>query len=130
MIKLQEFAAPAGRLFIAVMFFMAGLSKMFAYQSTQGYMEALGVPGALLPLVILTEVGLGLAVVVGFKTRLAALGLAGFSILSAIIFHADFSDQMQMTMFMKNVAIAGGLLFLIAHGAGAYSLDSRLAKNA
>jgi len=128
--KLQEFAAPAGRLLIAVMFFMSGLNKIFAYEGTQGYMEAMGVPGALLPLVILTEVLLGLAVIVGFKTRLAAFGLAGFSIVSAILFHANFNDQMQMIMFMKNVAISGGFLFLIAHGAGAWSLDNRLAKSA
>jgi putative oxidoreductase len=128
--KLQEFAAPAGRLLIALMFFMSGLNKIFAYEGTQGYMEAMGVPGALLPLVILTEVLLGLAVIVGFKTRLAAFGLAGFSIVSAILFHANFSDQMQMAMFMKNVAISGGFLFLIAHGAGAWSLDNRLAKSA
>lgn len=128
--KLQEFAAPAGRLLIAVMFFMSGLNKIFAYEGTQGYMEAMGVPGALLPLVILTEVLLGLAVIVGFKTRLAAFGLAGFSIVSAVLFHANFNDQMQMIMFMKNVAISGGFLFLIAHGAGAWSLDNRLAKSA
>jgi putative oxidoreductase len=127
--KLQEFAAPAGRLLIALMFFMSGLNKIFAYEGTQSYMEAMGVPGALLPLVILTEVLLGLAVIVGFKTRLAAFGLAGFSIVSAILFHANFSDQMQMVMFMKNVAISGGFLFLIAHGAGAWSLDNRLAKS-
>ena len=128
--QLQTFASPIGRLFIAVMFFMAGLNKIFAYQGTLGYMEAMGVPGVLLPLVILTEVILGLAIIVGFKTRLAAFGLAGFSLVSAILFHADFSDQMQMTLFMKNVAIAGGFLFLVANGAGAYSLDNRLAAKA
>ncbi|MEH6347580.1 MAG: DoxX family protein [Bermanella sp.] len=128
--QLQTLASPLGRLFIAVMFFMAGLSKIFAYQGTVGYMEAMGVPGALLPLVILTEVVLGLAIIVGFKTRLAAFALAGFSLVSAILFHANFSDQMQMTLFMKNVAIAGGFFFLVAHGGGAYSLDNRLAKSA
>ncbi len=128
--QLQTLASPLGRLFIAVMFFMAGLSKIFAYQGTVGYMEAMGVPGALLPLVILTEVVLGLAIIVGFKTRLAAFALAGFSLVSAILFHANFSDQMQMTLFMKNVAIAGGFFFLVAHGGGAYSLDNRLATSA
>jgi putative oxidoreductase len=93
-------------------------------------MEAMGVPGALLPLVILTEVVLGLAVIVGYRTRLAAIGLAGFTLLSAFLFHADFGDQMQMIMFMKNVAVAGGFLFLVAHGAGAWSLDGRLARSA
>lgn len=128
--KLQTLAAPAGRLFIALMFVMAGFNKIFAYDGTQGYMEAMGVPGGLLPLVILAEVVLGLAVIVGYQTRLAALGLAGFSIISAILFHGNFADQMEMTMFMKNFTIAGGFLFLVANGAGALSLDNRLAKSA
>ncbi len=127
--KVQEFAAPLGRLLISFMFVMAGISKIGGYEGTQGYMEAMGVPGMLLPLVILTEVGLGLAVIVGYKTRIAALGLAGFCILAAILFHANFSDQMQMIMFMKNIGLAGGFLFLVAHGAGAYSLDNRLANS-
>jgi len=70
---------------------------------------------------------LGLAVIVGYRTRLAAFGLAGFSLLSGAIFHGNFGDQMQMIMFMKNVAIAGGFLLLVANGGGAYSLDRRLA---
>ncbi len=123
--KLQELAAPVGRLLIAVIFFMAGFNKVFSYTDTHGYMEAMGVSGGLLPLVILIEVVLGLAVIVGYKTRLAAIGLAGFSLVAAVLFHADFNDQMQMTMFMKNFAIAGGFLLLTAHGAGAYSLDNR-----
>ena len=86
------------------------------------------VPGGLLPLVIVTEIVLGLAVIVGYRTRLAAFGLAGFTLLSGILFHANFGDQMQMIMFMKNLAIAGGFLFLVAHGAGAWSLDNHLTQ--
>ena len=127
--KVQEFAAPLGRLLISFMFVMSGISKIGGYEGTQGYMEAMGVPGMLLPLVILAEVGLGLAVIVGYKTRIAAFGLAGFCILAAILFHANFSDQMQMIMFMKNIGLAGGFLLLVAHGAGAYSLDNRLADS-
>ena len=127
MSKLQELASPLGRLFIALIFLVSGLNKISGYEGTQGYMEAMGVPGGLLPLVILTEVVLGLAVIVGYRTRLAAFGLAGFSLLSGAIFHGNFGDQMQMVMFMKNVAIAGGFLLLVAHGGGAYSLDRRLA---
>jgi len=127
--KVQEFAAPLGRLLISFMFVMSGISKIGGYEGTQGYMEAMGVPGMLLPLVILAEVGLGLAVIVGYKTRIAAFGLAGFCILAAILFHANFSDQMQMIMFMKNIGLAGGFLLLVAHGAGAYSLDNRLANS-
>ena len=127
--KLQALAAPAGRLLIALIFFISGINKISGYEGTQGYMEAMGVPGGLLPLVIVTEIVLGLAVIVGYRTRLAAFGLAGFTLLSGILFHANFDDQMQMIMFMKNLAITGGFLFLVAHGAGAWSLDNRLAKN-
>ena len=127
--KLQALAAPVGRLLIALIFFISGINKISGYEGTQGYMEAMGVPGGLLPLVIVTEIVLGLAVIVGYRTRLAAFGLAGFTLLSGVLFHANFDDQMQMIMFMKNLAITGGFLFLVAHGAGAWSLDNRLANN-
>jgi len=87
----------------------------------------MGVPGALLPLVIATELGGGLLIVLGLWTRLAALALAGFSLLAALLFHSNLGDQMQMILFLKNFAIAGGFLFLFAHGAGAWSLDARRA---
>lgn len=125
---LQTIAAPAGRVLISLMFVYYGLNKLFGYAGTQGYMEAMGVPGALLPLVIATEVLGGLAVMLGWHTRVAAFLLAGFTLLSALLFHANFGDQAQMINFMKNVAIAGGFLMIVAYGAGAYSLDSR-AKN-
>jgi putative oxidoreductase len=91
-------------------------------------MDSMGVPGALLPLVIALEVLGGLAIIVGWQTRWVALALAGFTVLSAIIFHANFSDQNEMGNFMKNVAIAGGFLFLFVNGAGSSSLDNRKAK--
>ena len=125
---LQNFAAPTGRFFLAIMFFMSGLTKISQYGTTQGYMEAMGVPGSLLPLVILTEALGGLAIILGWKTKYVAIALAGFSVLSAILFHADFSNQAEMTNFMKNIAIAGGFLTLFVHGAGAYSLDNRANK--
>jgi putative oxidoreductase len=125
---LKIFAAPTGRFFLAIMFFMSGLTKISQYAGTQGYMEAMGVPGFLLPLVILTEAFGGLAIILGWKTKYVALALAGFTVLSAILFHADFSNQAEMTNFMKNIAIAGGFLTLFVHGAGAYSLDNRAIK--
>lgn len=125
--KLHDYGELAGRILIAAIFIQAGWGKIGGYDGTQGYMEAMGVPGALLPLVILTELGGGLLVVLGLWTRLAALALAGFSLLSAILFHWNFGDQVQAIMFMKNVAIAGGFLFLFAHGAGRLSLDARRA---
>lgn len=127
MLQLQSFAGPAGRVFIALIFVMFGLNKIFNYGATAGWMEAVGVPGALLPLVIILEVLGGIAIIVGWQTRLIALALAGFSVLSALIFHANFADQAEMANFMKNIAIAGGFLFLFANGAGAYALDNRKA---
>ena len=127
--NLSTFAAPTGRVFLSMVFIMSGLTKISQYAGTQGYMEAMGVPGALLPLVILTEVIGGLAVLLGWKARIAAFVLAGFSMVSAMLFHADFSNQMEMTNFMKNFTIAGGFLLIVAHGAGAFSLDNR-AKSA
>ncbi len=127
--KLQQFSAPTGRVLLATMFFMAGLTKITGYAGTQGYMEAMGVPGMLLPLVIILEVFGGLAIMLGFKTRLVAFALAGFSIISAVLFHADFSDQMQMTLFMKNISIAGAFLILVAQGPGAYALDNKASNS-
>lgn len=123
---IQQLTAPLGRFLISAIFIMAGANKIGAYEGTQGYMEAMGVPGGLLPLVIIAEIGLGLAVLIGYQARLAALGLAGFSALSGVLFHFNLADQMQMTMLMKNFAIAGGFLFIAVHGAGAYSLDNFL----
>jgi putative oxidoreductase len=122
---LTRFASPLGRVLIAGIFINAGISKISGYAGTQAYMESQGVPGAVLPLVILVEVVGGLAVVVGWQTRIAALLLAGFCLASAVLFHLDFDNQMQAIMFMKNTAIAGGFLFLVAHGPGVLSIDNR-----
>jgi putative oxidoreductase len=126
--QLQAFAAPMGRILISLMFVTSGFSKISGYSATQGYMEAMGVPGALLPLVIAVELLGGLAVMLGWHTRIAAFLLAGFSLLSALLFHANFGDQMQMIMFMKNISIAGGFLMIVALGGGAFALDNRLKK--
>ena len=121
----SNYVAPAGRVLIAFMFVMSGLNKMNNYSNTVGWMEAMGVPGNLLPLVIVLEVLGGAAIMIGWQTRIAAILFSAFSVMSAAIFHADFSDQNQMIHFMKNVSIAGGFLFLIVQGAGTYALDNR-----
>lgn len=113
----------AARLFASAIFITAGYSKIGAYEGTAQYMASVGLPGALLPLVILLELGGGLALLAGFQTRLVALALAGFSIISAFIFHAS-ADPMQQIMFMKNIAMAGGLLAFTVFGAGRLSLDA------
>ena len=118
----------AGRFLLGLLFLLSGLGKLGAYSATAGYMSATGVPPALLPVVIATEVFGALAIILGFKTRAAALLLAGFSVLSAALFHNHLADQIQMIMFFKNLAIAGGFLVLAANGPGALSLDRRLLK--
>ncbi|UTW07428.1 DoxX family protein [Pseudomonas benzenivorans] len=112
------------RLLLAHIFLLAGINKISGFAGTQGYMESMGVPGVLLPLVILLEVGGGLALILGLLTRWAALALAAFSVAAAVIFHSNFSEQMQMILFMKNFSMAGGLLMLYVHGAGAISIDA------
>jgi putative oxidoreductase len=119
-------AAPLGRILISLMFVISGFNKISGYAATQGYMESVGVPGVLLSLVIAVELLGGLAVMLGWHTRVAAFLLAGFSLLSALLFHANFGDQMQMIMFMKNVSIAGGFLMIVALGGGSFALDNRL----
>ena len=122
---MERYVNLAGRILLASIFLIAGLNKIGGYAGTQGYMESVGVPGGLLPLVILLEVGGALALIVGWQTRIAAWALAGFTLLAAVIFHNDFGNQMQMIMFLKNLSIAGGLLIVAANGAGAFSFDAR-----
>src|SRR5579862_3008729 len=122
-------AELAGRILLATLFLLSGLGKIGAYSGTAAYMASLGVPGALLPVVILTEVGGALAIAAGWQTRIIAFLLAGFTMLSAVIFHSNFADQMQMINFMKNVSITGGFLLLVANGAGALSLDRRSGRS-
>ncbi|OUS28109.1 hypothetical protein A9Q98_07980 [Thalassotalea sp. 42_200_T64] len=107
------------------MFLMSGLTKISQYAGTQGYMEMMGVPGALLPLVILVEILGASMIIFGFKVRITALVLAGFSAASAMLFHNDFSNPAEIDNFMKNFTIAGGYLLLFAVGAGPLSLDNR-----
>lgn len=124
---IQTLSAPAGRILISLIFVTSGFNKLVNFAGTSAYMESAGVPGMLLPLVIAVELLGGLAVILGWHTRVAAFLLAGFSLLSAALFHANFGDQMQMIMFMKNLALAGGFLMIVALGAGAFSLDNRRA---
>jgi putative oxidoreductase len=124
----QKVAELGGRILLSVLFLLSGLGKISAYVGTAAYMASLGVPGALLPAVIATEVLGALAIIVGWKTRVIAFLLAGYSLLTAVIFHSNFGDQIQMIMFLKNVSIAGGFLLLMANGSGPLSIDRRIAK--
>ncbi len=116
-----------GRILLAYIFIVSGFGKITAYSATVGYMEAMGVPGALLPLTILVEFGGGLALLFGFQTRFAAFGLGIFSILTAFLFHGA-SDQASVINFMKNLSMAGGFFILMLHGAGKFSLDHLIEK--
>lgn len=126
--NLQNTTTLAGRILLASIFLAAGIGKLGAgYAGTQAYMASQGVPGALLPLVIALEIGGAALIIAGAWTRLAALALAGFTLAAAALFHANFAEPMQQILFLKNVAIAGGFLMLVAFGAGAWSVDARLA---
>jgi len=111
--KLQQLSAPLGRLLLSVIFIFAGIGKITDYATTQGYMESVGVPGMLLPLVIAFEVLGGIAILLGYKARPIAFLFAGFSIVSAILFHQFWVDESQMISFMKNISIAGGFLMIL-----------------
>lgn len=123
----QNLVTSGGRVLLSIIFIIAGFSKIGGYAGTQAYMESMGVPGMLLPLVILLELGGGLLLLAGWQTRIIAFLLAGFTLLAGLIFHSNFADQMQMILFMKNLAIAGGLLFVVGFGPGQWSVDQRLA---
>jgi putative oxidoreductase len=119
-----------GRLLIAALFLLSGLGKIFAPAGTQAYIAAAGLP---LPVIayaiaLIAEVGGGLLLLLGYRSRLVALGLAVFTLATALGFHHNLADQNQMIHFMKNLAITGGLLQIVTFGAGGFSLDARAGR--
>ncbi|NRP90725.1 Inner membrane protein YqjF [Ensifer adhaerens] len=122
-----NYIAAAGRLLIAIMFISSGFGKIMAPEATQGYIASVGLPLPMLSylLAIVVEIGGGLLLVVGYQTRIVGLVVAAFTLATAVFFHNNFADQNQMIHFMKNIAIIGGLLQVVAFGAGAFSLDAR-----
>jgi putative oxidoreductase len=127
-ITLRSTSELFGRILLMSLFLLSGLGKIGAYAATAGYMTSVGVPGALLPLVIATEALGSLAIILGWQTRIVSLLLAGFTLTTGVLFHSNFADQVQMIMFLKNLSIAGAFLMLAANGAGALSLDARKTK--
>jgi putative oxidoreductase len=125
---LRDAVVFIGRALMAYIFIVEGYGKIVNYSGVAGYMVDHGVTSALLPLVILTELGGGLMILSGLATRWAALALAGFAVLTAAIFHSDSADAGQVINFQKNLAIAGGFLILAAWGPGAWSLDGWRAR--
>lgn len=120
----------AGRFLLALPFLLSGVGKVGAYAGTAAYMSSVGIPGALLPIVIATEVGGSILIALGWKTRVVAFLMAGFCLVTALAMHRNFADQTQMISFFKNVSIAGGFLLLVANGAGPLSIDRRSSRRA
>ena len=114
-----------GRIFISLVFLIAGFGKIFSYENTIDYMESFGVPGYLLIPAIIVEILFPLLVIIGYKTKSSALILSLFSLLLALVFHTDFSNQMQLMSFLKNLALSGGFLIVFINGAGKFSIDQR-----
>jgi putative oxidoreductase len=121
---LMEAATFAGRLLLAAIFLHEAWSKLTGYPAALAYMQAFGVPGLLLPFAIAVELGCGVLILGGYHTRIAALLLAAFCLATAVLFHDRLGDRNQLLHFEKDIAIAGGLLVLFAHGAGAWALDA------
>lgn len=105
-----------GRIFISSVFLFSGINKIFQYEGTVKWMEGFGLPGILLIPAIIIEIILPILIIVGYKTKLAAGGLILFCLSTAFIFHFDFSNQMQIIAFLKNLGLAGGLIFLLING--------------
>ena len=115
-----------GRVFISGVFLLSGFNKIGNYDGTVGWMESFGLPGFLLIPAIILEILAPILIIIGYQTKIAAGALCLFCLATAIIFHTDFSDQMQFVAFMKNLALAGGFLFLVVNGAKGFSLDKKL----
>ncbi|MFM8460590.1 MAG: DoxX family protein [Polynucleobacter victoriensis] len=131
--QISNSLALVGRLLMAVIFIMAGISKISGFTGTAGYIASVGLPmpEALTAATIVLEVVGGLALVVGYRLRLFAVLLAGFTLLAGLFFHNFWAmppevHHIQQIMFMKNLSIAGGLLIIAAFGGGAWSLDAKL----
>ncbi len=122
-----RFLPLLGRILIAVLFVPAGFGKLTGFQGAVGYAESAGmpVPALAIAAAIAIELGGGLLLIVGYKTRWVAAAMALFAVVAALFFHRDFADQMQMINFQKNMAIAGGLLAFVYFGAGPFSVDNR-----
>jgi putative oxidoreductase len=118
-------ASAAGRVLLSSLFIVAGVQKLQGWDEVMAWMESGGVSGGLLPYVVALEIGGGLAIALGWKTRLFAMLLAMFTVAAGALFHADFGDETQFLMFMKNLVMAGGFIVLAANGGGRFSLDAR-----
>jgi putative oxidoreductase len=129
-VEVTRFLPPLGRLLIGLPFLMSGLGKLTTYAATTAYIGSVSLPLAPLgwAIAVAFEIGGGLLLVLGFRAREVAFGMAVFVLATAVFFHRNFADQNQMVHFLKNIMIIGGLLQIAHFGAGRYSLDARNPK--
>ena len=113
-----------GRIFISLLFLINGYFKIINFEGTLEWMEGYNVPGILLIPAIILEFAAPILIIIGYKTKIVAFLLAAFCMTTALIFHTDFSSQIQITSFLKNIALAGGFLLIVVNGAKKYSLDN------
>ena len=114
------------RILISILFFLNGIFKIMNYDGAISWMESYGIPGVLIIPAIILEILGPILIILGYKTKITASILSVFCLATAIIFHNDFNNQMQLTSFLKNIAIAGGFLFLVINGSKKFSLDNKL----
>ena len=117
-----------GRVFISLVFLLSGINKIGNYEGSIGWMESFGMPGIFLIPAIILEIVAPILIIIGYKVKIAAALLSVFCIATALIFHTDFSNQMQFVSFMKNIALAGGFLFLVINDTKNLSLERKLSK--
>ena len=122
---MANFFDLVGRIFISSIFLLSGYNKIFNYSGTVGWMEGFGIPGFLLSPTIILEIILPIFIIIGYKTQLSAIVLSIFCITTAIIFHLDFSDQMQIIQLLKNFGLAGGFLFIAVNGTKNWSIEAK-----
>ena len=114
-----------GRIFISSVFLLSGYNKIFSFDGTATWMEGFGVPGFLLWPAIALEIILPILIIIGYKTKVSAILLAGFCIITALIFHFDFSNQMQTVALLKNFGLAGGFIFIAVNGPKDFAFDKK-----
>ena len=114
-----------GRIFISLVFLLSGYNKIFNYDNTISWMEGFGIPGFLLWPAIVLEILLPIFIIIGYRTQISAIILAIFCLVTALIFHYDFANQMQTIAFLKNLGLAGGFLFIATNGPKEWAIDRK-----
>ena len=122
---MSNFLDLIGRIFISSVFLLSGYNKIFSFDGTVNWMEGYGVPGFLLWPTIVLEIILPILIILGFKTKISATLLAFFSIATALIFHLDFDNQMQVIALLKNFGLAGGFIFIAVNGPKDWAIDKK-----